>query len=93
MALRAGLNCGRCKSGNKTCKKSPICGEWQLHSFRRTFATMHAAAKVDIHEISRWCGHASIETTQRYLATTAVHSEKVRTWVNGTFAAFAQAVA
>ena len=86
-ALRAGLNCGRCKTEKgKTCLNEPICGKWVLHSFRRTFATMHARAGVKIPEISRWCGHASIETTQRYLATTAARSEEVRAWVNNTFA-------
>jgi integrase len=92
VALGAGLNCGRCRCDNgQTCLEFRVCGDWQLHSFRRTFATMHAAAGVKIHEISRWCGHASIETTQRCLATTAPRSEEVRGWVNGTFADFVQA--
>lgn len=93
-ALRAGLNCGRCRCDNgQTCREFPVCEKWQLHSFRRTFATTHARSGVKIQEISAWCGHASIETTQRYLATTAPRSEEVRRWVNNSFAAFAQPVA
>lgn len=93
VSLRAGLNCGRCEtSDGKTCAELPICHEWRLHTFRRTFATMHADAGVKIHQISRWCGHTSIETTQRYLATTAPRSSEVRTWVNNTFAGIAHTI-
>lgn len=86
LALAAGLNCGHCVSKDgKSCRQYPVCSEWQLHKFRRTFATMHADAGVKIHEISRWCGHSSLEVTQRYLATTAARSKKARAWANGTF--------
>jgi integrase/recombinase XerD len=55
LAFKAGLNCGRCVSKNKkpgqeeTCDRFPICKEWTLHRFRKTFATMHADAGVKIH--------------------------------------------
>ncbi len=39
-ALAAGLNCGECVSKKgEPCATHPICERWQLHSFRRTFAT------------------------------------------------------
>jgi integrase/recombinase XerD len=94
IALVAGLNCGYCVSSKdeQSCREHPVCHEWHLHHFRRTFATMHADAGVKIHEISRWCGHSSLEVTQRYLATTAARSKKARAWANGTFAALIPAI-
>ena len=91
LALDAGLNCGRCISGKKnlSCAEHPVCGEWELHRFRKTFATMHANAGVKIHDISRWCGHASIETTMAYLAASEMSSADVREQVEQTFSAFA----
>jgi integrase len=39
----------------------------QPHDLRRTYAQLRFAAGVPITQISRQLGHASIETTQRYL--------------------------
>ena len=57
LAFRAGLNCRECirkqkksKTGKMkaqtSCTTHPICGEWGLHKFRRTFATFHSEAGV-----------------------------------------------
>jgi integrase/recombinase XerD len=52
LALKAGLNCGRCVSKKGlTCDEYPVCKEWTLHRFRKTFATMHAGCY--IHGIGR----------------------------------------
>jgi integrase len=75
VALRAGLNCGHCenKSG-ESCAKRPVCSKVTLHSFRRTFATLHFESGV---------------RTLRYLAVADVRSEAVRTQVENTFGAWA----
>lgn len=90
VALRAGLNCGHCenKSG-ESCAKRPVCGKVTLHSFRRTFATMHFESGVRAHTLQRWLGHSDLETTLRYLAVADVRSEAVRTQVESTFGAWA----
>lgn len=38
-----------------------------LHSYRRTFATLQAAAGTDIRTIQSMMAHKSITTTQRYM--------------------------
>jgi integrase/recombinase XerD len=91
LALKAGLNCGRCvskskKGEGKTCDKHPVCKEWELHRFRKTFATMYADAGVKIHALARWLGHADLETTLTYLAGSLATSVKTRDQVNATFA-------
>ena len=88
LAYRAGLNCGECltKSG-KSCAKGFTCGEWGLHKFRKTFATMHSEAGVPAPTIQRWLGHASLSTTLRYLAAADLRSERTRSQVNASFAA------
>lgn len=90
VALRAGLNCGHCenKSG-ESCSKRPVCGNVTLHSFRRTFATMHFESGVRAHTLQRWLGHSDLETTLRYLAVADVRSEAVRTKVESTFGEWA----
>ncbi len=40
-----------------------------FHSFRRTFATLQAAAGTDIRTIQSMMAHKSITTTQRYMKT------------------------
>jgi site-specific recombinase XerD len=73
VALKAGLNCGRCVKKNKktreikTCVQFPVCKEWTLHRFRKTFATMHSEAGERLETISTWLGHADLETTKTYL--------------------------
>ena len=42
---------------------------WNIttHSFRRSFATMHARNKVSIYDIKWLMGHKSIKTTAMYI--------------------------
>lgn len=43
-------------------------GGWSAHSLRHRYATMTYQATADILLVSKLLGHASIETTQRYVA-------------------------
>jgi integrase/recombinase XerD len=91
LALKAGLNCGRCVKKNKktgelkTCDQFPVCKEWTLHRFRKTFATMHSEAGVRLETISGWLGHADLETTKAYLEVGEASSKKTRQQVNQSF--------
>jgi integrase len=64
LALKAGLNCGHCvnKKG-LSCKKHPVCEAFELHRFRRTFATFHHQQGRSMKTLQRWLGHSQIETT------------------------------
>ena len=98
LAFRAGLNCQECtrqpkktKSGRlkapRSCATHPICGEWGLHKFRKTFATFHSEAGVSPRTIQTWLGHSDLATTLRYLAVADLRSARTRSQVNGSFAA------
>ena len=90
LALRAHLNCGECiNKRGKSCAKAPVCSEWDLHKFRRTFATMHSEGGVSPRTIQSWLGHSDLATTLRYLAVADLHSDRTRNQVNSSFAAFA----
>lgn len=71
IALRAGLNCGRCETvldGKKvTCKTHPVCTQFILHRYRKTCATRWLRKGVDIRTIQYLLGHADLETTMLYL--------------------------
>lgn len=86
-AFRAGLNCGECMTkGGQTCVTHAVCGEWGLHKFRKSFATMHSEAGVSTPTIKHWLGHADLATTLRYLAVADLRSERTRNQVNSSFA-------
>lgn len=88
LALRAGLNCGNCfDAKGRSCATHPCCGLWILHRFRKTFASMHRDAGVDLHTIKRWLRHSSLEQTVQYLADNEDQSPQVRSLVNSTFSA------
>ncbi len=84
LALRAGLNCGRCRTvivrgsydhkrrTEVTCKTDNICDQWKLHRFRKTRATRWMENGIPIRNIQRWLGHRSLETTMVYLGLTGV---------------------
>ena len=87
LAFRAGLNCGECvnKVGHR-CATKPICGEWGLHKFRKTFATFHNEAGIPVSTLRLWLGHSDLSTSLRYLAAANLRSERTRTQVNSSFA-------
>ncbi len=88
VALKAGLNCGHCvnKQG-LCCATDPVCKHWELHRFRKTFATLHHEGGVSARTLQEWLGHSSLETTLRYLQVADLRSAKTRLQVNGSFAA------
>lgn len=71
IALRAGLNCGRCEAvyhgQPASCSQKPICALWTLHKFRHTYATTLIQDGFDIVTVQNLLGHKRIETTMRYL--------------------------
>jgi integrase/recombinase XerD len=83
VAFRAGLNCGRCEKGDRSCADSACCDNWFLHKFRCTFATMHLQAGVDICTVQKWMGHNNLGSTTRYLQP--ARGEEVLKKVNATF--------
>jgi integrase/recombinase XerD len=86
VAFRAGLNCLFCvnKQG-KCCSEGPVCKRWELHRFRKTFATYHHENGVPARTIQRWLRHSDLHTTLSYLAGSDDKSVRTREQVNGTF--------
>jgi integrase/recombinase XerD len=79
LALRNGMNCGHCynKKGY-CCATSPVCKRFNLHRFRKTFATMHHEAGISVRTIQRWLRHSKLDTTLLYLGASDDKSEKTR---------------
>jgi integrase/recombinase XerD len=73
-----------CKAIAKRAGLDP--GEWWLHKFRSTFATMHLRAGVDLRTVQAWMGHTDIASTMRYLQP--AQGAAVQQKVNATFSAF-----
>jgi integrase/recombinase XerD len=87
IASRNGLNCGECVNRKGlSCREHPVCSKWQLHSFRRSYATFHAEAGVPVRRIQKWLGHSSLQVTMLYLDTAEHRSARTRDWVNSSFA-------
>lgn len=89
VGLRAGLNCGFCKTKRGlTCDQHPVCKRWILHTWRKCFATYHHRNGVPVRQIQKWLRHSDLETTLRYLACADDESPETRQQVNSTFAGF-----
>jgi len=89
LALRAGLHCGECVNKNGlSCRDGAVCNRWELHKFRRSFATLHHESGVSARTMQAWLGHSDLATTLAYLAIADMRSERVRQQVNNTFAVF-----
>lgn len=84
IALRAGVNCGHCKTtvtkgkyhAKKevpvTCETDPVCEHIYLHRLRKTCASNWERAGVPIRTIQYMLGHKSLETTMKYLGITGM---------------------
>jgi integrase len=68
-----GLRCGRCAH---CCSGNPECEDWELHKFRRTYATA-LERNVDLRTAQGYLGHTRITSTERYLrAASAADGQK-----------------
>ncbi len=85
-AHATGLNCGPCtnRAGQKCCE-GPVCGKWQLHSFRRTVATRWHEAGLSVSTVQRLLGHSDIQTTMAYLGSQDLQGAELRAGINGSF--------
>ena len=70
-------------------KENGIEGKWELHKFRKTFASMHHESGVSVRTLQDWLGHSSLETTMAYLKGSDAGSRHSQMLVNRTFEAFA----
>jgi site-specific recombinase XerD len=66
-----------------------VCSKWELHKFRKTFATVHHESGVSARTLQAWLGHSDLETTLPYLKVADMRSERTREQVNHSFAGFA----
>jgi integrase len=79
----------RLKAAVKRANLKAAYGNWTLHVFRHTFATMHLQSGMDVRSVQKMLGHADLATTQKYCDWLEAHSEEAGRAVNKTFAAFA----
>jgi integrase len=87
-ALRGGMNCGHCvNKAGQSCKDHPVCSKFELHKFRKTFATLHHESGISARTLQAWLGHSDLETTLCYLEIANMRSARTRAQVNKTFAA------
>jgi integrase len=70
-------------------KRAGLVGEFKLHKFRKTYATLQHKAGVDARTIQKRLGHSDLTTTLAYLEGEDARSDRSRQQVNGTFALFA----
>ena len=47
-----------------SCTRHPVCENWTLHKFRRTWATNHMLNGVPLPVIQQWIGHSDLETAE-----------------------------
>jgi integrase/recombinase XerD len=70
-------------------KKAGLSGEFKLHKFRKTYATLQHRDRVDARTIQKRLGHSDLSTTLAYLEGEEPRSMRTREQVNGTFGVFA----
>lgn len=95
IALRAGLNCGQCRTTitvgkydkkkriEVSCKDHPVCEHFYLHRLRKTCASRWEQHGVPIRTIQVYLGHKNLETTMIYLGV--ADTEKLRGNINAAF--------
>ena len=70
--------------------RAALKGEFKLHTFRKTYATLQHRDGLDARTIQKRLGHSDLTTTLAYLEGEDVRSDRSRQQVNGTFAVFAK---
>lgn len=68
-----------------TCKTNPVCEQWYLHRFRKTFATKLHHGGARLRDLQQWLGHKSLGTTEHYLAGSDLRAAHVRAQVDKAF--------
>jgi integrase len=70
-------------------KENDIEGTWELHKFRKTFATFyHEEQGVSVRTLQEWLGHSDLATTMAYLKGSDAASERSQTQVAKAYEAF-----
>jgi len=70
-------------------KRAGLKGEFKLHKFRKTYATLQHRDGVDARTIQKRLGHSALETTLAYLEGEEPRSTRTREQVSNTFKVFA----
>jgi len=70
-------------------RRAGLQGEFKLHKFRKTYATLQHRDGVDARTIQKRLGHSDLSTTLAYLEGEEPRSVRTREQVNGTFGVFA----
>lgn len=70
-------------------KRAGLPGEWGLHKFRKSYATLQHRNGLDARSIQKRLGHSDLATTLAYLEGEDARSERSRSQVNDTFGKFA----
>ena len=70
-------------------KRAGLRGEFKLHKFRKTYATLQHRDGLDARTIQKTLGHSDLSTTLAYLEGEEARSDRSREQVNSTFGAFA----
>jgi integrase/recombinase XerD len=70
-------------------ERAGLKGEFKLHKFRKTYATLQHRDGVDARTIQKRLGHSDLSTTLAYLEGEEPRSDRSRKQVNGTFGVFA----
>jgi integrase/recombinase XerD len=73
----------------KLAKRAGLVGDFGLHVFRKTYATLQHRNGTDARTIQRRLGHSDLTTTLAYLEGENARSERSREQVNQTFSVFA----
>jgi integrase/recombinase XerD len=68
------------------CKHHPVCDQWYLHRFRKTFATKLHHGGTRLKDLQQWLGHKSLSTTEHYLAGSDLKAAHVRQQLDAVFA-------
>jgi len=69
-------------------KEAELSGHWELHKWRKTYATLQARDGVDVKILQQRLGHSDIQTTISYLEGQDARSERSKAQVNDTFGSF-----
>ena len=70
-------------------QRAGLVGEFGLHKFRKSYATIQHKSGVDARTIQKRLGHSDLTTTLAYLEGEDARSERSRDQVNNAFAVFA----